>query len=208
METSPYVYPGTTVLINKVGLKDPRQLLIWERLMTAKRQAELARHPIVGNFDLQHLQDIHAHLFQDVYEWAGQIRTDILSKGSTLFCSPAFILEQSHTLFSVFRKERYISDLTYDDFCKRAAYYLSELNMLHPFREGNGRAQREFIRCVAMNAGYNLVWNWVEPNQLLDAIIHAVFANESKLEQMIRVCVTNEIPDQELIDFYHTNPHT
>jgi cell filamentation protein len=190
------------VLINKAAIQEPKKLAIWERLVTSKRQAELAVHPIVGGFDLPHLQRIHAYLFQDIYDWAGQIRTDTISKGNTLFCSPAFIYQQSIHLFAKLQNEKQLANLDVDHFCERAAYYLSEINILHPFREGNGRAQREFIRCLAMNGGYRIIWDLVETDTLLHATIQATFTDKANLGTVLRKCIVNDQVDPELIRFY------
>ncbi len=80
----PYVYPGTDVLRNRRNLRDPGQLSEFEALMTARRAAELQVRPSQGTFDGPHVQMIHRHLFQDVYEWAGQVRTINISRGGWL----------------------------------------------------------------------------------------------------------------------------
>jgi cell filamentation protein len=82
MSDDPYVYPGTTILRNKPGIKDAAQLDAFERHVTTQRAAEGIP---AGCFDLSHLQSIHRHLFQDVYDWAGQVRTVELSKGGDQF---------------------------------------------------------------------------------------------------------------------------
>ena len=87
----PYVYPGLQVLKNIPGFRDEQTLKIFEYEQSAIRSAELVRKPHSQKFDLQHLQALHKHLFQDVYAWAGQIRTVNLRKNSTLFAQPAII---------------------------------------------------------------------------------------------------------------------
>lgn len=70
--------------------------------------------------------------------------------------------------------EKFLKGLDVDDFSSRAGYYMGEINMIHPFREGNGSAQREFIRKLAMKNGYELNWNRVDPERLLKASIQSV----------------------------------
>jgi cell filamentation protein len=76
----PYVYPGTNVLRNLRDIRDPEEFSEVEGIATTRRITELARHPILGNFDTRHLQSIHRHIFQDVYQWAGEFRTVDIAK--------------------------------------------------------------------------------------------------------------------------------
>lgn len=87
----PYVYPGTDVLKNKPGLRDSEAVRRYEYEQTVSRAAELQASPVAGKFDLQHLKAIHKHLFQDVYAWAGEVRTVNIAKGGDSFASPAFV---------------------------------------------------------------------------------------------------------------------
>lgn len=69
-----YCYPGSNVLKNKMGIQDIEQLHEIERKLTMLRILELLDKPVRGAFDLKHLQAIHAYIFQDVYDWAGELR--------------------------------------------------------------------------------------------------------------------------------------
>jgi len=82
-----YVYPGTEVLRNKADLRDQAALDKFEADVTAMRMAELLNQPIQGKFDLPHLRAMHRHLFQDVYDWAGEIRTVDISRGASRFAN-------------------------------------------------------------------------------------------------------------------------
>lgn len=92
-----------------------------------------------SSFDSAHLRDIHRFLFSDIYEWAGEYRSVNISKGST-FCMYPFTAEQLDELFAKLHRERLLGGLNKDELIVRLAYYLGELNAIHPFREGNGRA--------------------------------------------------------------------
>ena len=139
-----YVYSGTDVLVNRFGIRDWGKLSTVERALTGVRYAELEDSPVEGRFDLKHLCAIHRRLFGDVYPWAGKVRTrGFISKGNSLFCSPEFILPYSEDLFAKLKAENYLTGLDRDSFIHRLAFYIAEINALHPFREGNGRAQRE-----------------------------------------------------------------
>ena len=142
MPDTKYCYPDTEVLINKLDIRDLDKLHIFERKLTMLRLLELLDKPINGKFDFKHLQAIHAYIFQDVYDWAGKVRTVDIAKGN-MFCNVRFISSQADVIFSGLKEEHYLAGLDEDMFIKRLAYYFSEINALHPFREGNGRSQRE-----------------------------------------------------------------
>ncbi len=95
---------------------------------------ELALHPIAGNFDLAHLQAIHKHLFGDVYEWAGELRTVDIAKGHSYFAHYAYLESSATPIFAQLTKEHFLAGLDVTAFSERAAYYLGEMNALHPFR--------------------------------------------------------------------------
>jgi fido (protein-threonine AMPylation protein) len=93
-----------------------------------------------------------------VYAWAGQLRTIDISKGGNRFAHHGFIAGAAASIFAGLAVEKYLAGLAPDAFSDRAAHYLGELNALHPFREGNGRAQREFISHLAQANGYYIAW--------------------------------------------------
>lgn len=184
----PYFYKGTYVLKNKFQIKDEAALEAMERLVTTKRAAELELNPVNGTYDLKHLQEIHKYIFQDIYDWAGKVRNlDIQKANSSIhFCPAVQIPNYQNDIFSKFKKENYLRGLDIDQFSKRAGHYLGEINALHPFREGNGRTQREFIREVALDAGYNLSFANVSGRQMIDASVQSMIISSSGLAQIIR----------------------
>lgn len=168
----PYVYPDTEVLINKLGLLRQEELWEAERAISGVAAAELEEHPIDGRFDLAHLQAIHKMLFEDIYEWAGMIREKgFISKGGSLFCAAEYIVPYYDDLFGKLKSENYLRGMDRDDFIKRLAFYISEINALHPFREGNGRTQRIFANQLARQAGWELNFKNVNPERLCEAYI-------------------------------------
>ena len=172
MATDPYVYPGTNVPKNLAGIEDRDRLQQFEAVSTADRISELRFKPIAGLFDIDHLRRIHQHIFQDVYGWAGQFRTvDIRIEGEFWFCRHEFIATTLVDLFDKLRGESTLRNITPQQFGERAGYYLSELNAVHPFREGNGRAQREFIRELGLNAGLDVDWRRVTAAEMRSASV-------------------------------------
>lgn len=152
----PYTYPGTRVLRNIPGIRDDATLRDFEYEQTKLRIEELRENPIPGKFDLEHLKAIHAHVFQDVYEWAGKTRTVNISKNGDAFAQPAFIDGAGRQLGEAIAKENNLQGLEKPQFVERLALYYSDWNALHPFREGNGRTTRELIGQIAREAGYEL----------------------------------------------------
>ena len=186
----PYVYAGTKVLRNELGLRDFDELWDAERAITGVTAAELEANPIDGEFDLAHLQAIHKALFSDVYDWAGTIREKgFIAKGNSLFCAAEFIVPYSDELFSKLKEENYLHGLDRDEFIQRVAFYISEINALHPFREGNGRTQRIFINQLARQAGWNLNYTAVDPERLCDAYI-ASMTDTAELIELLNETVT------------------
>ena len=165
-----YVYPGTEVLINKFDCRDPNELNKLEALSTGGNLAFLQLNPVRGRFDFQHLKDIHFFIFQDIYEWAGKIRTVDIGKGN-LFCRVQFIEEYAKTVFSDFHSSCLESCSDKDKFITVLAAHYADLNALHPFREGNGRSQREFIRELCLDCGYVLDLTKTTHEEMLSASV-------------------------------------
>ena len=106
---------------------------------------------------------IHQQLFQDAYDWAGELREVDISKGDTRFCHFEYIENEGNDLMQALEDERYLVALPKDEFIKRLAHYYCEINVLHPFFVGSGRAQRVFFEQLAIHAGYVLDWSVVDP---------------------------------------------
>ncbi len=168
-----YRYKGTGVLKNKLGLTVENALLIAEANFTTIRIVELSNRHIKGNFDLAHLKAIHKYLFQDIYAWAGKIRDIDLSKSGTYFANHNHIVSSANALFHKLANENCLSGLPDKQFSARAAYYLGEINAIHPFREGNGRAQREFINHLSYKNGCYIDWKDVSQQDMLQASIES-----------------------------------
>jgi cell filamentation protein len=131
----PYLDPATGVLKNRLDIVDEATIEQAEADIVATRSYELAKSPLKGDFDLAHLQVIHRYLFGDLYEWAGQLRTIDISKGNTRFAHHAYIESAAAPIFRQLAKENHLAGLGPVVFSERAAYYLGELNALHPRRE-------------------------------------------------------------------------
>ena len=185
-ESDPYLDPATGVLKNRLGIADESSLEQAEADLVATRSYELSQTPLSGLYDLAHLQAIHRHLFGDVYEWAGQLRTIDIAKGGNQFAHHAYVASAAAPIFQQLAKENSLAGLDAASFGDRAAYYPGELNALHPFREGNGRAQREFISHLAHTNGYYVAWENVPGPDMLTAAIESFKGDTRRLAAIIR----------------------
>ncbi|WBB75384.1 Fic family protein [Micromonospora sp. WMMD1128] len=157
--SDPYCWPGTDCLVNKLGLKDAATLRDTEFRLVSIRDVQVARNIIPGNYGLGHLQAFHRHLFGDVYGWAGQTRTVDISKPGARFCHWRFIDDQVGTVLGRLSEDGFLLGLKREPFVESLAHYYGELNVCHPFREGNGRTLRAFLRQLGAAAGYLLDWS-------------------------------------------------
>jgi len=180
-----YCYRGTNVLKNKLGIMDDDALTTAEREITSLKLLKLYNMPPTEGFNFETLCKIHKIIFEDVYEWAGQIRRgDFLSKGSSIFCRGPYIVESAKVIFGNILKENNLCGLNKSKFIEKIAYYMGEINALHPFREGNGRTAREFFRRLSLNAKYILDFSKTEKEELLTADIEAF---NGKYDKLIRI---------------------
>lgn len=182
----PYIDKTTGVLCNRLGIADQSELDRAEATLALVRSVELVQQPVEGSFDLAHLQQIHARLFGDVYDWAGQLRTVDISKGNTRFANFRQIESYAPEIFRPLHREQLLRSLDVDAFSLRAGHYLGELNVLHPFREGNGRSIREFINQVARGAGYAIEWKGVDRVEMIQASIEAYEGSSARMSRLIR----------------------
>ncbi len=185
-----YCYPNSDVLINNLDITDEDKLAEAERKFTMLRIYELLQNPIIGSFDLNHLCRIHQYIFQDLYSWAGELRTVDISKGY-YFCHCAYIASNAKKLFSDLKSENYLKGASRERFITRISFYFSEINALHPFREGNGRAQREFIRSLALWNGYQIKFSLVPADEMLKASIDSFACDYRRTEEMFRKCISS-----------------
>lgn len=188
----PYCYPGTEVLINKLDIRDETELFKAEKVLSMLRLLELMQLPVTGSFDLRHLCAIHEFIFQDLYSWAGKIRTVDIGKGN-LFCHAEYIEKECVKLFSDLKDEtpklKYESsnpEFTRNRFINRCSYYFSEINAIHPFREGNGRVQREFVRAWAIKCGFKLEFSKVSRTEMLTASRESFVCNYAPMEDIFK----------------------
>jgi fido (protein-threonine AMPylation protein) len=189
-----YTDLATGVLKNRLGITDEATLEQTEAQFVAQRSHELVQDPIPGAFDLPHLQAIHRHLFGDLYEWAGHLRTVDVIKDTSRFAHHAYLERAAGTIFRELAQENYLRGLEPAAFSRRAAHYLAELNALHPFREGNGRAQREFLSQLAREHDYAIAWEHITQADMLDASRRSFSGDLAPLTTLIQHHLHRDVP--------------
>ncbi|MFN0104093.1 MAG: Fic/DOC family protein [Bryobacteraceae bacterium] len=189
----PYVYPGTNVLRNLRDIRDPDTPNEFEAEATSRRIRQLEHKPLPGAFDTTHLQAIHHHIFKDVFPWAGEFRTVNISRPDGVFAFREYILPSLNKALGELQKERCLSGTGLRRFSNRAAHYMGEINAIHPFRDGNGRSQREFIRQLALRNGYALDWSRVSGERIYEGSRRSFQRGDNAgLEEAIRGGLDNE----------------
>ncbi len=199
--SDPYLDPRSGILRNRFGITDQNSLDVREADAVSVRSVLLQRNPIEGNFDSDHLKRIHEYLFRDVYEWAGQFRTILLAKADyihrgriTRFTPPELIDAELQRVFDTLAEENFFAGLQRKELSRRMAWLLSEINRIHPFREGNGRAQRQFVRQLCNGIGFKLHFEVVSKERLVQASILSASGDVTMMERL-----TDEISDTERI---------
>lgn len=186
--SSIYCYPDSSVLKNKLDIRDPVLLRKVEADLSTARQAEIFHIPVAGRFTATHLCNIHRKLLGDVYSFAGHFRREDIAKGPTRFVTYSQIKEKLQRLLGQLQQEKWLENVPFEAFAARSAYYMAELNYIHPFREGNGRAIREFMRLLFLHNGYVVQWDAVDVEALLSAMIDSVY-DTAHLEQILKQCL-------------------
>ena len=178
----PYTYEDSTVLINKLNLRSQKKLNGFEAEITIRRASEPLPN---GSLDFRHYCNIHRHLFQDVYTWAGEVRSVRMSKDGNPFCFPEHIDAQAAKLFADLKAANFLKSLSATEFSTEAAHFLGELNAIHAFREGNGRTQLSFLSLLADRADHPLDLKRLKPKAMLAAMIASFEGDETPLRKRI-----------------------
>lgn len=141
----PYFYEEMDVLKNVLNIKNGNALNAYERAVTSQRLLQLHIKPYEGNFDVNHYLGIHKYIFSDVYPFAGKTRTVDIIKGETYFARSIYIESSLEEVLDEMKK-RLPKVESLDELASLLSTYYIDLNLIHPFREGNGRCEREFLR--------------------------------------------------------------
>ncbi len=173
------IYETNGVLTNKLGIKDEEELNKAERMITSFKLAKLCLNPGEQTFDIKHYLSIHKFLFEDIYPFAGEIRNEVISKRIP-FCLPQYVEGELKKLLDGIKFK--IGNIhSREELLKFITEFYSDLDIIHPFREGNGRTEREFVRqlidyiCKINGLDeYNLDYSLIEDrNEYINAVVKA-----------------------------------
>jgi cell filamentation protein len=185
------------VLRNRYGITDPIQLQALEGILTrAKSSERLQNLPMTP----RGLHAAHKHLFEDLYEWAGKPRTIDMQltdrHGLTIarFESAHRITSALQLIFHELTRDGKLVETPVDRFAGRAAYYIAEINRVHPYRDGNGRTMRFFLRELSAQAGHRLELKLLDPSRWISASIasHSMSRSHRPMADLIRQAITGK----------------
>lgn len=185
-------YPGTTVLINKLGLQEQEALNDAEYMSVSIYTAEMMETDFTEPFTFEFYCYIHKVLFGDIYDWAGEIRTVDISKKGTNFCRSDNILSLGNAKFGYLQRNDEFNNFPREKYIKEIADFYHELNMLHPFREGNGRTERLFFSLLLKRNGNSIDFAKCDTDFLMTATMYAAQGVIDYLEDFFRSSVDFE----------------
>ena len=197
-KNSVYCYKGTNVLVNKMNIKDPIALKNYETSVIGLKLMALSKRGITGKFDVSHFVSIHKFLFEDIYPFAGLFRTENIAKDYFQFAEWEYIESELTRLLSELKSENFLANLTKEKFTERLAYYWAELNVLHPFREGNGRATRIWLDLILKKELCMVIdWSKVDKEDYLLAMERSPI-KDIEIKHILKNALTDKINDREL----------
>ena len=191
-------YEGTTVLINKFGLRDAEALAEVEAAVVPAKAAMWEAKPLCETFDFAHYKSIHRWLFEDLYEWAGEVRTIDLSKKGTMFCPAGEINRVAQAIFSRLKAEKFLVGLEKPEFVLQLTDFYQRTNELHPFREGNGRSMRIWLDCILKKELRKVIdWSRVDKEDYLLAMERSP-VKDIEIKYLLKNALTDEIDSREM----------
>lgn len=178
---SRYTYPGTQVLRNKLNITSNDKLDMYQKKIVSLKLVAIDKFDFGNKFDANRLKSINRYLFDDIYDFAGQYRMENITKENFRFAQYEYIEENINIIMGKIVPE-YFTKLAQCEFVEKISYIMTELNVLHPFREGNGRTIREFIRQLCIFCGYAINWSKIDYNDILKASKMAVIDESTQIE--------------------------
>lgn len=185
----PYIDQEFGVLKNFVGAKTYDALRNAEGELVSSRMSDfIEKLPFEVSGSLEDFCAIHRYLFQDIYSWAGEIRTVEIRKAAE---DSEFFLPSSNIPMGIawaqeeLKKDDMLRNMEPHQFAERLAYHYDNYNFVHPFREGNGRTQRLFWTILCHGAGYDLDWRKISGEENDEA--SRVAAEERDFSKLVAI---------------------
>jgi cell filamentation protein len=185
-------YPDTSVLVNLEGIHDATALLEREtELQIAAYEEVLTSFDEALTPDLPFFYYLHHLIFSPLFVWAGRPRTVGIAKGGTPFCPPQNIDAMMNALFAGLEQEQWLAGLDSNTFIERAAYYICEINAVHPFREGNGRAIRFYADVLSAKARGDIFdWTHANADEYVQACVAGFQQDYSRMISVLKICLS------------------
>lgn len=194
---SKYTYPNSCVIKNKLNIKDEKKLEDYERQMVSFKLATIRKHDMPEKFDANKLKYIHNYLFCDIYDFAGEYREENITKDNFMFAQYEYLDENVNLILDKIQINELIK-MSFEEKIKNISYYMTELNVLHPFREGNGRTIREFIRQLLQAIGLEIDFSKIEYEEIIRVSKLAVIDDTEQIDLLRNsVCTIKEIKKYE-----------
>ena len=179
-------YENTTVLKNKFDIRDEERLKVVEESISTFMITKALKELPFANVDFEYYKMLHEYVFSDIFEWAGTLRTVDMSKKGTRFCSVESIEQRGIVIFNRLRANEFLRKYKDDEFINEFTELYCDLNILHPFREGNGRIQRLFLTKLLKYIGYTLDFADFDKDELMIATIKSVNGDVFMLRDLFR----------------------
>lgn len=190
-----YTYPNSSVLVNRLGLRVQEKLERAEKLLVSARLIDVSCVP--RTFDYTHFRALHFHMFQDVNGWAGVERDVLITKGGSLFAAPMFIRDQASGLLSELCDSLKANKHSVSAFPKILSRFINEMNVVHAFREGNGRHLREFVRHVLEELGCDFKADELRRGRWIPAVIAGFQGNEEPMACLLEDAIVTPATNRE-----------
>lgn len=178
-------YPDTTVLVNKLDIREQSLLSEAESIIVTSCSALIEKEMSFEDVDFDYYRNIHRMIFGDLYEWAGSLRKINMSKKGTVFCECSELERLGSLKFERLKNADYLCGLPDAAFLDQLTDFYHEMNMLHPFREGNGRTLRLFITLLVRNTGRDIDFTRCDTDVLIIAAVKAAQGDISLLREVL-----------------------
>lgn len=182
---SMYTYKNSDTLKNKLDIRDEKKLKKYETEMVAFKMSTINKANIKRTYDEEHIKKIHRHLFDEVYNFAGEYRKENITKENFRFSEYEYIPDNIKLILNKIDIDKF-KNISFEELIVFISQIMTDLNVLHPFREGNGRATREFIRELLEDLGYEINWFLIDYDDILKASIKAVVDETEQIELLKR----------------------
>ncbi len=175
---------------NLLGISSLKTLYQAEKEITLQKSLMLEKEPIGAGFSYEHLKKIHHFLFEDIYDFAGRDRCELgiefLGKGKSRFILGSEIPKWSEIIFNELEQKCFFTNYSESMLLEGVVMLFADINALHPFREGNGRVQRIFIKQLVQTLGYDLDFSKVSQLENEYASKEAMFNRLDKMHAMFQ----------------------